>query len=162
MKAYSNDGKTFNLTDGDHWIGEIVYENAFFYRAEIKLSEPLGYSIKPVGTFDSGFVLSQGDTEVASLAMTWNGKIVISFHHGKEYALKLSHFFSGKFVVENALGEPVAALEPQFDWKAFHYSYDLQYDITPGQAGSPLLLILCVYAANFFIACMSGANAGMM
>jgi len=42
MKAYSNDGKTFNLTDGDHWIGEIVYENAFFYRAEIKLSEPLG------------------------------------------------------------------------------------------------------------------------
>ena len=65
--------------------------------------------------------------------------------------------------MENKNKEPFIQLDPKFNWRAFQYNYDISYNISGDHPSKDtLLLLLGVYAANYFIACMSGSHAGMM
>lgn len=71
--------------------------------------------------------------------------------------------FSDKYILENKDGEKLVQLESKFSWRAFHYKYDISYGLDQNKRlADTLLLLFAVYSANFFIATMSGANAGMM
>ena len=163
MNAYSIDRKSFQLTDNNQLLGELIYENLFFLNAEIKMPILNIFKIKPVGFFQTSIKVTKNETEIASLAMNWRGEIVISYHDGQDYVLKLNKFFYGKYIIENEKGEKIIQLDPKFNWREFHYNYDIEYSITDDDnLKDPLLLLLGVYGANYFIACMSGANAGMI
>jgi hypothetical protein len=163
MKAHSIDKKTFQLTDDSQLLGELIYENLFFFNAEIKLAGFDVFKIKPVGIFQTSISVTKNGTEIATLVMNWRGEIVISYKDGLEYVLKLNKFFHGKYVIENRDKEKVIQLDPQFNWREFQYNYDIAYSITDdNNSKDPLLLLLGIYAANYFVACMSGANAGIM
>lgn len=164
MEVNSTDKKTFQLTDNGTQIGEIIYENLFFLKAEINLSNSEKYKIAPVGIFGRSISVTQNETQIANLYLSWSGEIVITFQDGQEYILKLNGIFSNKYTIENRDKEKLIQLEAKFNWIKFHYRYDITYNIEPENkvTENTLLLLLSVYSANFFIATMSGANAGMM
>lgn len=163
MEAKSTDKKTFQLTENDKRLGELRYENLFFLRAEILLESKEHYEIKPSGLFQTSINVTKDGSEIAKLIMNWRGEIVISYQSGQEFILKLNTFFYGKYVIENKKGEKIIQLDPKFNWREFHYTYDIVYNITDDSNSKDILLLLLgIYAANYFVACMSGANAGMM
>ncbi len=163
MKAYSNDNKTFQLTDNNQFVGELIYESLFFLKAEIKLANNDVFSIKPDGFFQTSITVLKNEVGIAKLVMNWRGEIVISYQDEHEYVLKLNQFFHGKYIIENKNGEKIIQLDPKFNWRAFQYIYEIEYSITDeNPSKDPLLLLLGVYAANYFIAAMSGSSAGMM
>jgi hypothetical protein len=162
MEAKSTDKKTFQLTEDGQHLGELIYENLFFLKAEIKLANSALYKIAPAGFWGTSINVTKNGTEIAKLVMTWRGQIVISYHDGREFVLKLNAFFHGKYIIENKNQEKLIQLDPKFNWREFHYNYDISYNITNEQSKETLLILLGVYAANYFVACMSGANSGMM
>ncbi len=163
MEAISIDRKSFQVTDNGVLLGEIIYENIQFITAEIKCTDSETYQIKPNGLFQSSISLTQNDVPIASLSLSWNGKIVITFQSGEEYVVLLNNIFSNKYILENKNKEKLMLLESKFNWRDFQYRYDITYNITDNtKPHDTLLLLLAVYSVNFFIATLSGANAGMM
>jgi|SRR5690606_1788125 len=163
MEANSTDNKTFQLTENGQQLGELIYENLFFLKAEIKLLNSELYDLAPVGFFGTSVAVTKNGNEIASLVMNWRGQIVITFQDGQEFVIKLIGLFSNKFIIENKDQEKLIQLELKFNWREFHYNYNITYDITNDNIPKDnLLLLLGVYAANYFVATMSGANAGMM
>ena len=163
MEAKSTDKKTFQLTENGQQIGEIIYENLFFLKAEINMGDSEKYKIKPVGFFGTSISVTHNEIQIASLYLSWSGQIVITFQEGQEFTLKLNNIFSNKYIIENKDKEKLIQLEAKFNWREFHYNYDITYNLGyDKKSADKLLLLLAVYAANFFIATMSGANAGMM
>ena len=163
MEAKSTDKKTFQLTENGQQLGELIYENLFYLKAEIKLSNSEHYKIAPVGFFGTSLNVTKNGIEIANLVMNGRGQIVISYQDGQEFVLKLNAFFYGKYIIENKNQEKLIQLDPKFNWREFHYNYEISYNITDAnKSKDTLLLLLGVYATNYFVACMSGANAGMI
>ncbi len=163
MNAHSKDRKTFQLSDNDQLLGELIYETPFYLKAEIKMPNTENYRLAPVGFFGTSVAVTKDGNKIASLSMSWNGKIIITFQDEREYALKLSGLFQSQMILENKNQEKVIQFEPKFNWRDFYCKYDIDYDIT--NANEPkdnLLFLLGVYAANYFIASISGANSGLM
>ena len=163
MKATSTDKKTFQLTSNGQPLGELIYENLFFFKAEIKLQNSEHYEIEPVGLFNTSINVTRNDVAIASLVMNWRGQIVFTFQDGQEFVLKLNGLFNDSYITENREGENLIQLEPKFNWREFNYNYEISYGVTYEKNPQDILLLLLgVYAANYFIACMSGANAGLI
>ncbi|PVD49370.1 hypothetical protein DC498_25370 [Terrimonas sp.] len=163
MNAHSKDKKTFLLSDNDQLLGELIYETPFYLKAEIKMSNTETYKLAPVGFFGTSVSVTKDGNKIASLSMSWNGKIIITFQDEREYALKLSGLFQSKMILEDKNQQNVLQFEPKFNWRDFYCKYDIIYDITNDkEPKDKLLLLLGVYAANYFIATISGANAGLM
>lgn len=158
MEAKSTDKKTFQLTENGQPLGELIYENLFFLNAEIKLANAELYEIRPVGVFGTSIAVTKNGTEIADLKMNWRGQIVFTFHDGQQFVLKARGMFYNKYIIENKDEEKLIQFAPKFNWSKFHYNYDIAYDEKPQDI---LLVLLGVYASNYFIAIMTGANAGM-
>lgn len=163
MNANSTDKKTFQLTENGQQLGEIIYENLFFLKAEIHLGNAEKYKVAPVGFFGTSISVTQSETQIATLSLSWNGKIVISFQDGQEFSLKLNDIFSNKYILEDKNKETILQINSKFNWRQFQYTYDIAYDVKYQKKPKDVLLaILCIYSANYFIATMSGVNAGIM
>jgi hypothetical protein len=162
MKATSVDQKHFQIFENGQQLGELVYEDLRYQKASIALTSNKQYQLAPVGFFDSKIVVTKNDTEIASLEMNWNGKIVITFTQDRKYVFKLDSFFNHKYILQNDQEETLVQLDAKFDWRKFRYHYDISYDITNNAQNEYLIPLLAVYAANYFISAMSGANAGSM
>ena len=162
MEAKSTDRKTFQLTDNGQLLASLLYEDLLFAKAEIKIANENSYLIAPVGFWGSSINVIKNGNEVAKLVMTWGGHINILFTDGREFVLKLNAFFYGKYIVEDKNGEMIFQLSPKFNWRAFHYNYEIAYGVSNNESDDILLLLLGIYSANYFIACMSGASAGMI
>lgn len=158
MEAKSTDRKTFQLIEDGQQLGELIYENLFFLKAEIKLANSELYNIKPVGIFGTSIIVTKNGTEIADLKMNWRGQIVFTFQDGQEFVLKANGMFYNKFIIENKDGEKLIQFDPKFNWSKFNYNYDITYDKKPQDV---LFVLLGVYASNYFIATMSGATSGM-
>lgn len=162
MEANSTDKKTFQLTENGQALGELGYKNLFSLKAEIKLPNAEYYEIAPVGFWATSIAVTRNGVKVAGLAMNWSGQIVIAFQDGQEFVLKLNGFFQSRYVVENKNQEKLIQLEPRFNWSAFQYNYSIACNMAnDNNPKNALLLLLSVYAANYFIAVMSGGSAGM-
>jgi hypothetical protein len=163
MNAHSKDRKNFQLLDNEQLLGELIYDTPFYLKAEIKMPNAKTYKLAPVGFFGTSVAVTKDGNKVASLSMSWNGKIIITFQDEREYALKLSGLFQSQMILENKNQEKVIQFEPKFNWRDFYCKYDIDYDITnTNEPKDSLLLLLGVYAANYFIATISGANSGLM
>ena len=88
MEAKSTDKRTFQLTENGQQLGELIYENLFSLKAEIKLTNAELYEIKPVGVFGTSITVTKNGTEIANLKMNWRGQIVFTFQDGQEFVLK--------------------------------------------------------------------------
>ena len=154
MQANSTDNRTFQLTKGENLLGELIYENIFLMKAQILLSESIEYEIKPVGFFGTSISITRDEGEIANLKMNWRGHVVIDFPDEQEFILKSQGLLNNKFVLENKEGEKLIVFDPKFDWKKFKYNYDIEYNETPADI---LLILLGVYASNYYMAMMAGA-----
>ena len=159
MESKSTDRKTFQLIDNGQTLGELIYENLFFLKAEIKLANADLYQVKPVGIFGTSITVTKDGTEIANLKMNWRGQIVFTFQDGKEFVLKAKGMFHNKFVIENKDEEKLIQFDPKFNWSKFNFNYDIAYDQKPQDI---LLVLLGVYASNYYIASVSGATGGMV
>jgi len=159
MEAKSTDKRTLQLTENGQQLGELIYENLFSLKTEIKLTNSDLYEVKPVGIFGTSITVTKNGTEIANLKMNWRGQIVFSFQDGQEFVLKAKGmFFHNKYIIENKDEEKLLQFDPKFNWSKFDYNYDITYDKKPQDI---LLVLLGVYASNYFIASMSGAMSGM-
>ncbi len=156
MEAKSTNRKTFQLTENGQPLGELIYESIVSLKAEIKLPNSDIYEIEQIGIFDTSINVTKNGAEVAKLAMNWRGQIEFNFHDGKEFILKAKGFLGNKFVLENKNEEKLIQFDPQLNWKKLNYNYDITFDKKPQTI---LLVLLGVYAANYFMASMSGAMA---
>lgn len=154
MEAKSTDKKTFQLTENGQQLGELIYKNLFSHKAEIKLTNSELYEVKPVGIFGTSITVTKNGTEVANLKMNWRGQIVFTFQDGQEFVLKAKGMFYNKYIIENKDEEKLIQFDPHFNWSKFNYNYDITYDEKPQDV---LFVLLGVYAANYFIASMSGS-----
>lgn len=153
MEAKSIDKKTFQLIENGQLLGELIYENLFYLKAEIKLPNSEVYQIKPVGIFRTSTTVTKNGTEIANLKMNWHGQIVIAFQDGQEYLLKRKGMFYNKYIIENKDQEKLMEFDPKFNWRKFRYNYTIIYDKKPEDV---LLILLGVYASNHIINSMSG------
>lgn len=158
MKAKSTDKKTFQLIDNGQQLGELVYENLFFLKAEIRIANSELYEINPAGIFGTKITVTKNGAEIANLKMNWRGQIVFAFQEGQEFILKAKGLFYNKYIIENKDEEKLIQFDPQFNWSKFNYNYEITYDERPQNI---LLILLGIYASNYFIASMSGAVAGV-
>lgn len=158
MEAKSIDKKAFQLVENEQLLGELVYENTFLSKAEIKLPNSKTYQIKAVGVFRTTTIVTKNGIEIANLKMNWRGQIFIAFQDGQEYVLKGKGMFYSKYVIENTDQEMLIQFEPKFNWRKFRYNYTVTFDKKPEDI---LLILLGVYASNYIISSMSGAASGM-
>lgn len=158
MIANSTDKKTFQLTDNEELLGQLIYENLFFLKASIKLANTEVYDIKPVGFFGTSISITQNGTEIANLKMNWSGHIVIAFQDGQEYIFKAKGLLASTFAIENKDKELLVHFTPKFNWSKFKYSYDVEHGT---KTQDILLILLGIYTSNYIIATMSGATSGM-
>ncbi|MEP7320180.1 MAG: hypothetical protein ABI921_15595 [Panacibacter sp.] len=153
MEAKSTDRKTLQLTENGQQLGELFYKNLFSLKAEIKLTNSDLYEVTPVGVFNTSITVTKNGTEIANLKMNWRGQIVFTFQDGQEFVLKAKGTFYNKFIIENKDEEKLIQFDPKFNWSKFDYNYVITYDEKPQDI---LLVLLGVYASNYFIAAMSG------
>ena len=159
MEARSINRKTFQLTENGQLLGELVYKNLFFLSGKIKLSNSDVFEIKRVGIFGARFKVTKNGTEIANLKMNWKGQIVFSFQDRQEFVLKAKGLFlHNKYILENKEEEQLIQFDPKFNWSKFDYNYNITYENKPQNI---LLVLIGVYASNYFIASMSGAMSGM-
>lgn len=154
MKIECTDKRTFQLTDNGQSVGQLTYKSLFSYNAEITLTNSDRYQIKPVGFFGTSIAVTKNETEIANLKMNWKGQIVMTFQDGQEFVFKAKGAFLDKYFIENKEEEKLIQFDPHFNWSKFTYNYDISYDKKPEDI---LFVLLGVYAANYFIAVMSGA-----
>jgi hypothetical protein len=157
MEAQFTNRKSLQLTENGQPLGELTYEDFFFLEAEIKLANAELYEVKQVGIFGTSITVTRNGIEIANLKMNWHGHIVFSFEDGREFVLKGKGIFHNKYILENKHKEKLIQFEPRFNWSKFDYNYDITYDKKPADI---LLVLLGVYASNYFIASMSGAMIG--
>jgi hypothetical protein len=157
MKAECIDRKTFQLTDNGQTLGWLTYKNLFSDNAIITLANADNYTIKPVGFLNTSIAVTKDETEVANLKMNWKGQIIISFQDGETFILKAKGAFYEKYIIENMNNEKLIQFDPKFNWSKFNYNYEISY----GQKPQDILVLLGVYASNYYIAAMSGAVAAM-
>ena len=158
MEAKSTGKKTLQLTENGQQLGELIYENLFSLKAEIKLTNADLYEVYPVGVFGTSITVTKNGTEIANLRMNWQGEIVFSFQDGKEFVLKAKGSFHNIYILENKDQEKLIQFDPKFNWSKLDYNYDILYDKKPQDI---LLVLLGVYASNYFTASVSGAISGM-
>ena len=158
MEAKSTDKRTFQLIEDQQQLGELIYQNLFFLKAEIKLANSEHYEVKPVGIFGTSIVVTKNGAEIANLKMNWLGQIVFIFQDAREYVLKAKGVFHNKYIIEDKNEEKLIQFDPKFNWSKFDYNYIITYDKKPPDI---LLVLLGIYGANYFIATMSGAGAGL-
>src|SRR5690606_28351276 len=127
-------------------LGELIYENIFFSKAEIILVNSEIYQIKSVGIFRTNTIVTKNGVEIAKLKMNWRGQILITFQDEKEFVLKGKGMFHNKYVIENKDQEKLIQLNPKFNWKKFRYNYTISFD---KKAEDILLILLGVYASNY-------------
>jgi hypothetical protein len=153
MRVECTDRKTFRLTDTEHLLGELTYKNFFSYNAEITLTNSDRYDVKPVGFFGTSIAVSMNETEIAHLKLNWKGQIVMTFKDGQDFVFKSKGVFHNKYVIENKEEEELIRFDPKFNWGKFNYNYEISYDRKPQDI---LFVLLGVYAANYYIAVVSG------
>jgi hypothetical protein len=158
MEAKSIDQKTFQLTENGQQAGKLVYENLYYLKAEIELTNSERYEVKPTGIFGTSITVKKNGIEIANLKMNWRGQVVFSFQDGQEFILKATGVFHNKYIVENKNEEKLIQLDPTFNWSKFQYNYNITYNEKPQDM---LLVLLGVYASNYSIASMSGATGGI-
>ncbi|MCE7040358.1 hypothetical protein [Dyadobacter sp. CY312] len=158
MEAKSTDKKSLQLNDNGQLLGELIYESVFSLKAGIRLNDSESYKIEPVGFLGTTITVAKDGTEIANLKMNWHGNIVLSFQNGQDFVLKAKGMFQTKFILENTNQERLVQFDPKFNWSKFDYNYDITYDKKPDNI---LLVLLGIYASNYFIASMSGAMSGM-
>jgi hypothetical protein len=164
MEVNSINNKFFQLTENGRQLGELIYENSFTQmKAEIKLPNSEVYDIVPLGFFGTSITVTKDGNKIASLSMSWNGKIIITYQDDREYALKLKGIFQNQVFLENTNKENIMCFEPHLNWTDARLNHTITYDIqNDNESKDYLLILLSVYATNYFISCMSGANAGII
>jgi hypothetical protein len=156
MQVACTDSKTFRLTENEQLLGELTYKSLFSYDAEIVLANSDRYAIKPVGFFGAAISVTKDGTEAANLKMNWKGQIIITFPSGQELVFKAKGVFHNVYVLENKEEEKLMQFNPKFNWGKFNYNYEITYDRKPQEM---LLVLLGVYASNYYIAVVSGGAA---
>jgi hypothetical protein len=154
MEAKSTDQKTFQLRENGQLLGELIYGSLFSQKTEIKLTNADRYDIKPMGVFSTSIAVTKNGAEIVKLTMNRRGQIVFTFQDGQEFVFKAKGAFLNKYIIENKEEEKLISLDPQFNWSKFSYNYDILYEKRPQDI---LFVLLGIYAANDFIASMSGS-----
>jgi len=150
IQAVCVDKKTFRLTENEALLGTLTYLKWHSYDADIEISGEK-YTLRSKGLFSSQISITKNETEVGSLNLHWDGTVSFVLENNETYKLKIKGNFFNKYVVENEKNEIVSTIHPKFSWKHFIYNYDL----IPVNKINPLVALLGIYAAGYYISVLT-------
>src|SRR5690554_5943050 len=111
MNIKCTDKKTFELVEGSQQLGHLTYKSLFSFKAQVQVGDDK-YDISPKGLFGTEISVTQNNTEVALMKMTFHGGIVIAFQDGKEFILKSVGTFNVKYILEDENQQQILVLHP--------------------------------------------------
>lgn len=153
MKAECINQQLFQLSDNDEFLGKVLYKSLFSYDAEIVLTNAESYIVESRGFFGTSIVVTKNGAEIAELRMNLKGQIVILMSNGEELLFRNTTIFSNQFAIENKEGEKIIQYKPALNWSKFNYNYTIMHEL---KSENPLLILIGLYASNYYIAVMSG------
>lgn len=125
-------------------------------------SQALFFKAVYFGFFGTSIAVTNNGTEIAKLVMNWRGQIVFTVSRRTRIRYKIKWDIFQQIHTRKNDEEKLIQFESKFNWRNFQYTYEITTTSHTTKYRTVFLLILLgVYATNYFIACMSGANAGM-
>jgi len=152
MKIQCTDRKTFVLSNESGELGQIIYDGVFTFKAKAMISDD-HYKFTPIGIFSTTIDVTQRGREIATMAMSWQGHIIISFRNGQEYRVKATGPFLNKYVLEDKNNRKLMLLDPDIQWVNLSYNFSVSYEEKPEDI---LMVLLAIYAAIFFMTASTG------
>ena len=146
---------TYELNDDGRFLGELKYRNGLSYKAIIRLTNTNLYEISPKGFWGTSMTISKNGKETGSLTMKWRGNLSIH-HNGREYDWEAKGFFKPRYTLKSKSDGESIRYTPTFNWRKLRFNYHVEYD---RQETDPFLILLGVYAANYYMAMMSAVNS---
>jgi len=146
MNVLCTDKKIFHLVENETNLGTLTYLNWHSYQANIEIAGEK-YELKAKSIFSSQILILKNETEIGHLKLHYDGKLSIIFNDNETFEFKTKGWSINKYLIENAKKEPQFLLAPEFNWKQFAYNYE----ITLLKEYNPLLILLGIYAGNYFI-----------
>ncbi|GAB3830631.1 hypothetical protein [Hymenobacter jeollabukensis] len=162
--ATADGNRHFTLTQGAHPLGQLVYPKWFAFEATLTLADQSAFEVKPKGFWGTTIELLQDGRPLMRFKMGWNGNIIlhaaIPGQLEQDFVFKQQGFFKNRFVLTDAQHQELLAVQPDFKWKQFAYEYALATtDAFEALAFKPVLLLLIVHCANYYMTMMSAAVA---
>lgn len=152
MKILCADRKTFVLSDESGELGQIIYDGVFTFKAQAMIGDD-HYKFTPIGFFSTTIAVTERGREIATMAMSWKGHIIISFRNGQEYRVKATGPFLNKYVLEDKNKRKLMLLDPDIQWVNLSYNFSISYEEKPEDI---LMVLLAIYAAIFFMTASTG------
>ena len=166
MKAYkvkSEDARYFSLLKDGMEIGRLNYEKWFSFKAELTLGQTETYQVEPQGFWGTTIELKQNEKILLDFKMNWNGSIIINTRFDdteRDFVFKQKGVLKSIYVLLDADGQELLAIEPDFKWSKFNYDYDITTtDEFDDFRFNELLILVAIHAANYYMAMMAAVIA---
>jgi hypothetical protein len=160
-QAKSSNSSTFELTQGEEWIGKLIYKSWFRFTASIELANSAHYQLVPKGFWGTTIELKDNERVLLNFSMHWNGSIVLQTFFNdteEEFTFKHRGVFNESFVLSNQQGAELLVMKPHVKWTSLNYEYTIQasdrFEAIPTK--DPLLLT-SIHCANYYMSMMAAS-----
>lgn len=159
-KAKSINSRNFNLTSGDEFQGELIYEKWYSFNAEIRLADGSTYLLESKGIWDSKIELKDDTKVLLDFKMGWDGIMIRTFFDSDKatYLLKSKGLLGSKFVLIDANEKELLAAE--MDFKLYTFNYDCNLETAEGFENldnRELLLLTTLHCINYYMTIISAS-----
>ena len=150
----------FTLTGEDAVLGVLRYPKWYAYEAEIRLADDAVYHLKQKGFWNPVMELKQGEKTLLELSMNWKGLVIQADMNGRseKYLLHLKGMFNSRYVLTNADGQELLAVDFSMKWRKLRYDYNVS--TTAGFEAlrhKEVFLLAVVHGINHQLAALAAA-----
>lgn len=154
-KAKSIDSLSFDLTQGDSFIGKLSYKSWFSFIAVIEMANKATYQVDSKGFWGTTIELKEAGHLLLTFNLNWHGDVVVETHFNHietGYIFKHRGLFNESFVLLDQEGIDLLVMKPHLKWKNMNYDYQI---ITADRFNSfptkDLLLLTSLHCANYYM-----------
>ncbi len=155
MTIQTNAQKEQVLFDAEgKFLGKIVRENWSSYKAEITTQFAEFISLTP-NFWHTEMTAKMGDTELATMKMSWRGGFKIHFlKDDRTFSVSSATIWQMSYVVKDENERPLFTLVPKVDIMGIKYDYTIE--IAPNETANETVILLAVYSVNLLVNTASG------
>ncbi|MBL7905852.1 MAG: hypothetical protein JNL22_12590 [Bacteroidales bacterium] len=149
MQVVSENHTTLVFFTGDQEAARLVYKNRFSAKASIHLPDGRTSEVVLTDFWRSISEIRENGKTVLVFRRRWTGRTIIETpDSGSRYTyfFRQKGFFTHRYVLSDKDDRELAVARPQFQWKGFRYSFNLELsDSIRRRENYVLLAVLLVY-----------------
>lgn len=158
-QAKSISSLSFDLTQGDHFIGKLSYKSWFSFTAVIEMANQETYQVAPKGFWGTTIEVKKAGHQLLTFSLNWQGDIVILTHADsieRGYTFKHRGLFNESFVLIDQEGVELLVMKPHLKWQNMTYEYQIitsdRFNSFPAKG---LLLLTSLHCANYYMSMLA-------